>query len=59
MDIQGVEMLTLISGLCHVGLINPIGVAVSGTETSSFCWAYLSKFRLKMETEFSLRNIML
>jgi hypothetical protein len=26
MDIQGVEMLTLIGGLCCVGFINPIGV---------------------------------
>jgi hypothetical protein len=28
------------------------------TETSSFFWAYLSRFHLKTETESSLRNVL-
>jgi hypothetical protein len=27
MEIQGVEMLTLMGGLCCIGFVNPIGVA--------------------------------
>jgi hypothetical protein len=34
-EIQGVEILTLIGGLCFVGFINPIGV-VAGVQRLAF-----------------------
>jgi hypothetical protein len=58
-EIEGVKMLTFFGVLLFVGFINPIGV-VAGLrrqETSSLSWDQLSRFHLKTETEFSLRNV--
>jgi hypothetical protein len=53
-----VEMLTLISGLCCVLFMNPIRVAAGDQrQTLVLCWAQLSRFHLKTETESSLRNL--
>jgi hypothetical protein len=34
-EIQGVEMLPLLAGLCCVGFINPTGIGASETDTES------------------------
>jgi hypothetical protein len=56
-QIEGVEMLALISGLRCVGSINPIGV-VAGVwrQSNSTYWAKLSRFYLQTETESNSRN---
>jgi hypothetical protein len=45
------EILTIFSGLCCVGFINPVGdVAGVMRQTSSFNWEHLSRFHRKKET---------
>jgi hypothetical protein len=58
-EIEGVEMLTLVGGLCYVGFINPVGVDAGVRRQTSFCyWAHLSRFCLKTETQSYLRNVL-
>jgi hypothetical protein len=60
METQAVEMLTLISSLCYVVLINVFGVVVGVRKQRLALYTYLghlSRFHLKTETESSLRNV--
>jgi hypothetical protein len=56
-EIQAVEMLTLIGGLCCVGFTQcdfDFDFDFAGVQRQRL--ARLNKFHLKIETEFSLRN---
>jgi hypothetical protein len=54
-EIQNVEILNLIGGLCCAGFMTFIIVV---TDARIF-WAKVSGFHLKIEAEYSLRNIAL
>jgi hypothetical protein len=56
-EIQGVEILTLIGGLCFVGFVNPIGVVAGVRRLAFIYWAHMNRFHLKAETESYLQNI--